>query len=255
MVRDISCYPRVTRRVDSSAPARIPRLVDPHRHTPLTATCFTDYRANFARPPYISCLIFGMSDWVYGYQTSVLQLAQYAYKQGLCASTVGKGFAMDMAIKHIAAQAVLPKGQRYLALCWTSTHEHEPQLIWKLGERVNTRSSSELHVRKRDLPPDPKSLGKLAELLGTDMMPRWYIREDSYSPAERRIRGWSAEDEAETARRGTSPSYGVDSLLRWCCVTVRPQYERLRKARLAEQAAHRSSSCTSPSLWFYLSRS
>lgn len=144
-----------------------------------------------------------MSDWVFGYQVSVLQLAQYAYAHNLCESYVSKGYAMELAIEDIVTKTKLPKWQRSLAMCWTKENPQEPELVWKLSERVNTHSSSELRVLVRDVPPDPRSLIKLAAALGKDHMPRWYIREASYSRGENRVRGWSAEDEAEIIRKGT----------------------------------------------------
>jgi hypothetical protein len=64
---------------------------------------------------------------------------------------------MTVAIDHIAAKCNLPPRQRLQALCWTG-HKYSPRMVWMLSERTNTRSSKELRVSGRDLPPTAESL-------------------------------------------------------------------------------------------------
>jgi hypothetical protein len=135
-----------------------------------------------------------MSDWVLGYSINFDTLVQYALDRKLCHRDDSRYLAADRAINHISKDAALPPRQCTQTLCWTTSKEPGPSLVWQLGKRVNTRSPKDLSVKQTDLPPKLKSLIKLAIALGHNDLPHWYLHEDSYEPGETFVRGWTKED-------------------------------------------------------------
>jgi hypothetical protein len=146
-----------------------------------------------------------MSNWVLGYAVTTLHLREYAIKHGLCDETYDNLGAMTLAIDYIAAKCNLPPRQRLQALCWTG-HRYGPRMVWMLSERTNTRSSKELRVSGRDLPPTTESLVMLSTILcGKQRIPFWYQRDDSWRPGQKYIRGWSKRDSKDYLEKSTYP--------------------------------------------------